>query len=59
MPNAAFVDDDEIAQSVRTITRQRATKRIAVIVALIAAFFGLIGAVSLSYSDTAASTESE
>src|SRR5437764_801117 len=40
MPNTAFVNDDEIAESVRTITRQRNTKRLAVLGAFI---LGLLG----------------
>jgi len=52
------IDDEEIARSVRTITRQRANKRLAAIAGLLIALFGLAGAVWLSYSDANESAES-
>ena len=49
-PEPGFAADDEVAQSIRTIQRQRSTKLILMIVGLVGALAVLFLGVVLSYS---------
>jgi hypothetical protein len=51
MSQPGFVADDEIRESLRVIERQRAGKRIAVLVGMVVALFALLIAVMIGYSD--------
>jgi hypothetical protein len=47
----AFSPDDDIAESIRVIERQRSVKLIAVLVAIVVAFVAAFAVVYLAYSD--------
>jgi hypothetical protein len=54
MAEPGFAIDDEVAQSLRTIERQRRGKRVGVLAGMVLVLVVFIGAVIFGYSDGAA-----